>query len=735
MRFLLKLKKYQRILSHLGFSWCVGRLVYFFKLKLKFAKWQTPQVTLNDQFFNSITQGNRFETNESYFLYRSDNRRKFFFHPNDFEQWKSQLNGWDSASNSPVKAADKVLNGEICYFQCIYKSIGFPPRWAENPFTGDISKISKHWSEISDFEQGDIKVLWEPSRFSFVFLLIRAFARTGHEKYANAFWEAFEDWCIENPTNSGIHWKCGQEITFRVMAWCFGLNAFLQSKRTTPDRVANLVSMLFIHGQRIEKNIGYGLSQNNNHGISEAVGLWTIGILFPEMRNAHRWKELGRKWITRQVDALIYEDGSFSQHSINYHRLMLHDLLWAIRLGQINNDSLPKSVISKTILAGKWLEYMIVGTNGEAPNYGSNDGALLFPLSNCDYQDFRPVVQAIARLDPNNDAPFPPEPWDEESLWFYGLGCLEKEHIEKKKNREFSAEEGGYFKFTNTDSSLFVRCPKTFRHRPGQADLLHVDLWWKGENIALDPGTYSYNQAPPWDNGLTRTSVHNTVTVDGMDQSDRYGRFLMLPWPKGRVNRKLHSVDRNIFYWEGEQDGYQRLKPSAIHRRGIIRLPNDCWAFLDTVSSKKNYPWEVHWLFPDVPYQITEISDKSKQMKLEMQNGTYSACFLSLSSKLNSDVVRADKKSVRGWRSRYYSTKEPAISLKISIPTSNSVFVTVFGPLHQEISIDEDGCQLGNTNFTAYLRLSKNIIESGPLVESIFVKTINGNKITNLAIR
>ena len=33
-------------------------------------------------------------------------------------------------------------------------------------------------------------------------------------------------------------------------------------------------------------------------------------------------------------------------------------------------------------------------------------------------------------------------------------------------------------------------------------DQLHLDLWWRGLNIAQDAGTYLYNADPPWDNPL-----------------------------------------------------------------------------------------------------------------------------------------------------------------------------------------------------------------------------------------
>ena len=69
-----------------------------------------------------------------------------------------------------------------------------------------------------------------------------------------------------------------------------------------------------------------------------------------------------------------------------------------------------------------------------------------------------------------------------------------------------------------------------FTSRPSHADQLHLDLWWRGLNIARDAGTYLYNAPAPWDNSLTTTLVHNTVTINGRDQMTRAGRFLYLDW-------------------------------------------------------------------------------------------------------------------------------------------------------------------------------------------------------------
>src|SRR5205823_1624803 len=87
---------------------------------------------------------------------------------------------------------------------------------------------------------------------------------------------------------------------------------------------------------RIQANLNYALSQRNNHGISEAVGLWTIGALFPEFARANEWSECGREILETQGLELIYEDGAFAQHSVNYQRVVLQDFLWVLRLAELH---------------------------------------------------------------------------------------------------------------------------------------------------------------------------------------------------------------------------------------------------------------------------------------------------------------------------------------------------------------------------------------------------------------
>ncbi len=85
---------------------------------------------------------------------------------------------------------------------------------------------------------GDLKFILEPSRFLFVYPLVRAYALSGDERFPQAFWSAIEDWARHSPPMAGPLWICGQECSLRILAWSFALHAFIHSPSTTSERVA-----------------------------------------------------------------------------------------------------------------------------------------------------------------------------------------------------------------------------------------------------------------------------------------------------------------------------------------------------------------------------------------------------------------------------------------------------------------------------------------------------------------
>jgi heparinase II/III-like protein len=720
-----RVSQFQQLWRHFGPEWLAYRVGYATRMRTGALRRTMPAGDWNEQPLKSFLSKTSLATPESYLEYRRDESPAFLFAQSSRADYKNHFSAWDEQSNIPETIAEEFIKGTFRYFEHTAAAIGFPPDWHANPFTGQRVPADLHWSEIRDFENGDIKVIWEPSRFAFAYALVRAYWRTGNERYAETFWQTVEDWQTHNPPQLGPNWKCGQEISFRVMAWCFGLYGFLGAEATDTSRVASLAQMIAISGARIAANLDYALSQHNNHGISEGLGLWTIGTLFPEFRFAEQWEDKGRQVLESLGRELIYDDGAFSQHSVNYHRLMLHDYLWALRLGEVSNKPFSVELKARVGQAGEFLYQIQDEVSGQVPYYGQNDGALILPLSNCDYQDFRPVTQATHYL-LTATRRHSSGPWDEDLLWLFGPDAMKSELIQQRRE-DFKAEQGGCYTVRSKDGFAFTRCG-AFRHRPAQADLLHVDLWWRGQNVAADAGTYSYNAPMPWDDPLAHTAYHNTVTVDGRDQMDRAGRFLWLPWATGRALAHQRSGAGYLAYWEGEHNGYQRLSVPAVHRRAILRL-NDHWLILDRMKSVAEHDYRLHWLLMDSPYQWHE---RERQLAFRTPAGSYYAQFAELTPDSSCTLVRAGEGNPRGWRAPYYNYREPALSLEFTARAASVYFHSVFGPEPCQVVWGEDMVQLETDRWQASIAIPAD--EAQTLVSSVQLRGAVADELDHLEI-
>ncbi len=602
---------------------------------------------------------------ESILRDRREGTRKFFFRDvRTVGQSVKQILSGDE-EKSIVAGAERILAGNLPFFGNLSYDCGVPPRWFENPVTGQAVSPRQHWTRMrfASPVYDDLKFILEPSRFLFVYALVRAYALTADECFPETFWRFLEDWAAQSPPMSGPLWICGQECSLRILAWSFALHGFIHSPSTTSKRVALLFSLVASHAWRTAQTISYSRSQRSNHLISEAVGLWTAGTLYPELKAASRWQNLGAQMLREAVVDQITPEGVSHQHSFNYQRMILHLLLWTLRLAEIHGADLHEDIRSRAESAIGFLRSWVDPVNGSAPNYGSNDGSHIFPLAIDDYRDYRPLLQLGSAV--QNRPALPSGSCDEPALWF-GL----KPRASTFAPAPQSSPEAGYFRLGGEDSWAFMRAGD-YQRRPFQADQLHVDLWWRGLNLARDAGTYLYNGPGPWNNAFAGTAVHNTVTVDDRDQMTRAGRFLWLDWSQasGRIVDLESSTHERIF--EGEHNGYKNL--GVTHRRQVQPLAGIGWLIIDELIGSGEHDVRLHWLTPDLSYHF-----RKSPFEVVFAHGESQICwnfFANVPSQ--SAIVRAGRliertsnfeigdcdKALLGYEAPTYGDLRPAVSL------------------------------------------------------------------------
>jgi hypothetical protein len=575
----------------------------------------------------------------------------------------------------------------------------------------------EHWtvyeirSKSNNQPDNDIKFVWEPARFGWTYALGRAYHLSGDECYPAAFWRYSKTFLDANPPYWGSNWASAQEVALRLMAFVFAAQVFAPSAHNTPERLARLAQSVADHAARIPPTLAYARSQNNNHLLSEAAGLITAGLALPDHLQAARWLDIGRKWFIAGLQSQIAADGSYCQHSTNYHRLMLQLALWVHSVSSAkfqvpSVNSVPGTWNMALVNATRWLLSLLDPETGGVPNLGPNDGAYILPLTSCPFHDYRPVLQAasIAFL---GERAFPEGPWDEMGLWL----CQMSSAGRQVPGNQRSVPHDTSHVVHGTSSWAYLRVAD-FHSRPGHADQLHLDLWWRGLNVAQDAGTYLYNASPPWDNALAHTAVHNTLTVDGQNQMIRAGRFLWLDWAQGKLVAHEKADDGAWERLVAQHDGYRRL--GIIHQRVVTAFREGRWVVEDSLLQVEGGKWQVarskeqgarsklqvarskwqvtsdepqpgacylspvtctlHWLLPDFLWGI-EDRDSSVEIRLQSPYGwitlrvntpqTPNSLPLSLILARAGDLLHGSGpvSPTQGWVSPTYGTKIPALSL------------------------------------------------------------------------
>ncbi len=557
-----------------------------------------------------------------------------------------------------VARADRVLAGEHQAFRWTWM-----PRpqsdteWRTHPASGFEYAAATPWFSVAHFnsQAGDIKDVWEPARFAWGYDLARGYLLTGDDSYAECFWRGFESFIDGCPPFRGVQWSCGQETAIRASAWLWVEGAMLNAPSSSPERLGLLRRALAWSAERITDAIGYALSQRNNHGLSEATALVAIGARLHGVEpRASQWFRDGVRWLERLIPDQFATDGWYIQHSFNYLRLALDQLVTAQRALRSRGGGLTPPSTERVRSAIHLLGFLIDPASGAPPLHGANDGAYVLPLSTRPYQDFVPSLTAAAAT---FATPFPNELLaDGETLAWLGLELPKRE--ESAPFPRLHAGSSGWFIAVTSGARVFGRAP-LYTSRPGHIDPLHVDISLGGRTVASDAGTFRYAAPAPWANGLAEIDVHNTLTIVGLPPARRGSRFLWLTWPTGRI------VESTIFHDE------------------LLRvvMENTSWT---THGILHRRTCEIHGGGVTIIDEVTGPADRPTLVSLQwLIDGPATELSINADAPITVDESRGEDHSVRGWISEGYAAKRRATSVRVSGQLHNRRLriVSVFGEL------------------------------------------------------
>lgn len=520
--------------------------------------------------------------------------------------------------------AEKVLHHQTLFFSSEWKDLGAAYDWITNPDTGYRYDISKHWSDIPDMsaEAGDIKFVWEKSRFSWLLTLIR-YDFHFNKDHSEFVFSQIEDWIDKNPINQGPNWRCSQETSLRIFNWCFALNFYKNADALTEDRWQKIQNILYWSLHHVYHHIDFSrIAVRNNHAITETLFLALSHMLFPFIPETEQWAADGRKWFEEEIDYQIYEDGTFLQFSMNYHRVVIQLLSLGIAVSEIHKKPFSGMVYDKAHKSLNFLYQCLQEENGWLPNYGANDGALFFPLSDTEYRDYRPQLNTLHFILSGTHL-YEDSFIEEDSQWIAEQIPRQQNYMPalKKEMGTVSFPVGGYYIIREKKSFTMIRCGK-HKDRPSQADNLHMDIWVKGENILRDSGTYKYNTTKELLDYFMGTASHNTVVVNGMSQMLKGSRFIWYHWSQCKKADFKETDTEYIF--EGEISAFRHLNPQATHFRRVVKKKNEpVWIVYDRIENLDEFPKKQIWHTDNSQVHINSKNNEKQSAETSYNSSYY----------------------------------------------------------------------------------------------------------------
>ena len=550
--------------------------------------------------------------------WKKEHRQKFFFSSAAELYFKTE---------APHALAKTVADLEANRYEFFNSGVVYElPFWRVHPETCYTYPL-EHWTKVPLYstDNGDIKFVWEKSRFSYVFNFIRADQLQGTDHSERIFAD-MQSWIVDNPINMGPHYVCSQEISIRVMNWIFALHYYSDSKHLTQEMFDLITSSIYHQVGHVRQNINFSrVAVKNNHAVSETLVLYLYGLFFPFLPQAQQWYAEGKRMFVKEVLDQIFDDGSDSQYSLNYLRVKLQLFTWAIFAARKNGDVLPEAFHQKVKKATQFLT-MVTLSNGNAPLYGANDGSLYFKLNSSTFDDYRPQLLPLLSYY-KLPIPFTVNALvSEDYWWFSGASQPLAPTVNSTGPQLISYPDSGFYGVRlSADSLLLVRLGN-HRFRPSHGDNGHVDLWVDGVNLLRDSGTYKYLTAPHLNRYFTGVKGHNVVTVDEEDQMERGPNFIWYDWTK------VSNVHQELNEYNYQLEGTISLKgPSGWYniKRTVVWCPyNRSLEVQDSVKNRSVNKIEQYWHPHPNEYnniRFEAIGDSGSPLSQVTKQGFYSS--------------------------------------------------------------------------------------------------------------
>ncbi len=575
----------------------------------------------------------------------------------------------DGASyESLLSRARRMADNQLSFFDLKDAHLGDPIVWNHDHKRGQDTPLvfssALDYRDIS--EAGDCKFVWEPNRHHQLVVLGRAYRLSGDVRFANAVAEQLDSWLEQNPYGFGMNWRSGLELGIRLINWVWALDLIRESDAVSSGLRERLLDSVARHIWEIDRKYSRG-SSVNNHLIGEAAGVFVATSYFRDLKHASCWR--ARSWgiLNREILNQTYADGGTQEQAIGYHLFVLQFFVATGIVARAMSTDFPGSYWARL---EKMFEFLaILGAGGDRlPAFGDGDDGYVLDLGD-DPRRVKEWLAVGAALFERSDLKAAAGRCSEPVAWLLGEAGLDRfdalPHGEERPCASVALRDTGYYLLQQGRGDAPDRISVVFDCGPlgmgalaahGHADALSFTLRAFGRDVLVDPGTYDYFSHPQWREYFRSTRAHNTVVIDGQNQSEMLGLFLWGRRAEARcVSWEATEAGGRVV---GEHDGYTCLPDPVTHRR-TLELNGDARVLTvyDDITAQGRHDIEV-CLHVAEQCQVRSAGDN--RFVVDVGPGRVA---IEMDRRLTVEAYRGSEDPILGWVSRGYHQKEPGTTL------------------------------------------------------------------------
>lgn len=562
-----------------------------------------------------------------------------------------------------VETAEELMAGRGEYFGLVRTDL-VAPDWSADPKTGRAAPTGTYAFDIayrSEDTVGDIKQIWEPSRHQHLTVLAAAYAVTGEERYAERVAAHLRDWWAANPPLSGVHWVSGIELGIRLISWVWTrrlLDGWAGAPALFEDNPEAL-TQLWYHQRWLATFRSQG-SSANNHVIAEAAGQLAAASAFPWFPQSTGWRAEALRALDEHLAANTFGTGLNRELATEYHGLVLELGIAGVLEAHVAGVAVPATTRLVLLRMSDALA-AVVDSTLHPPRQGDADDGFGLIVDGAGTHRWGSLLAT-------GDALFGRRAWWPEvtstdvrtPLLAALAGDAFRVTAPRPATRPVQLPDAGMtiLRSHADGGEVWARCdggPHGFGSiaAHGHADALSVEVRHAGVDVLADPGTYCYHGQPEWRSYFRSTRGHNTLELDGADQSVSGGPFL---WTRHAHTTVLAS---DAGRWQAEHDGYATGRTPATHRR-TVELDGELLRVTDEVTTTGDHAARLAFhLGPEIG---VELDGRTAHLSWTGHGGVHTAA-IELPAGLTWSAHRGETEPPLGWYSPGFGRREPTWAL------------------------------------------------------------------------